>query len=309
MALTEEKLLKWSVQESTSISSEAYHFIKSHLFKLPFVIEHHNNFEAFLQGSYANATNIKNDSDVDIVLKYDNIYQCDNTSLSEREKKEFNEYFNDAQLTFKEYKDTIFTQLKKELSGLSRVRSIEYKPKSIKISLQNPNIDVDVVPCFEYRKYSSFSINDPLNVDNYIEGISFYNTIDNSFIVNYPKQHIKNGECKNNKYNTDGRYKITIRFMKKIKSILVDNYLISEKKVSSYFIENLLYNVPNYCYNNSCMETYKNIVNYLSTAPLNTFICQHKQWKLFGSESTQWNIEDAKLFVRLLNDVKNGYYI
>ena len=114
MALTEEKLLKWSVQESTSISSEAYHFIKSHLFNLPFVIEHHNNFEAFLQGSYANATNIKNDSDVDIVLKYDNIFQCDNTSLSEREKKEFNEYFNDAQLTFEEYKNTIFTQLKKE---------------------------------------------------------------------------------------------------------------------------------------------------------------------------------------------------
>lgn len=38
MAISEEKLLEWSVQESTDLSSNAYNFIKSHLFELPFVI-------------------------------------------------------------------------------------------------------------------------------------------------------------------------------------------------------------------------------------------------------------------------------
>ena len=42
MAISEEKLLEWSVQESTDIISNAYNVIKSHLFKLPFVIQHHN---------------------------------------------------------------------------------------------------------------------------------------------------------------------------------------------------------------------------------------------------------------------------
>ena len=35
MAISEEKLLEWSVQESTDLSSNAYNFIKSHLFELP----------------------------------------------------------------------------------------------------------------------------------------------------------------------------------------------------------------------------------------------------------------------------------
>lgn len=30
MYLTEEKLLQWSMQESTDLSSNAYHFIKDH---------------------------------------------------------------------------------------------------------------------------------------------------------------------------------------------------------------------------------------------------------------------------------------
>lgn len=45
MAISEEKLLEWSVQESTDLSSNAYNFIKSHLFELPFVIQHHNYFQ------------------------------------------------------------------------------------------------------------------------------------------------------------------------------------------------------------------------------------------------------------------------
>ena len=31
MYLTEEKLLQWSAQESTDLSSNAYHFIKEHI--------------------------------------------------------------------------------------------------------------------------------------------------------------------------------------------------------------------------------------------------------------------------------------
>lgn len=84
MAISEEKLLEWSVQESTDLSSNAYNFIKSHLFELPFVIQHHNYFQAFLQGSYANATNIKRDSDVDIVLQYSEVFRYDDMKIVRR---------------------------------------------------------------------------------------------------------------------------------------------------------------------------------------------------------------------------------
>lgn len=100
MAISEEKLLEWSVQESTDLSSNAYNFIKSHLFELPFVIQHHNYFQAFLQGSYANATNIKRDSDVDIVLQYSEIFRYDDSNLSEISKREMSGYYGKASLRF-----------------------------------------------------------------------------------------------------------------------------------------------------------------------------------------------------------------
>lgn len=110
MAISEEKLLEWSVQESTDLSSNAYNFIKAHLLELPFVVQHHNYFQAFLQGLYANATNIKRDSDVDIVLQYSEIFRYDDSSLSEISKRERSGYYSKASLTFKAYKDTIYKQ-------------------------------------------------------------------------------------------------------------------------------------------------------------------------------------------------------
>lgn len=306
MAISEEKLLEWSVQESTDLSSNAYNFIKSHLFKLPFVIQHHNYFQAFLQGSYANATNIKRDSDVDIVLQYSEVFRYDDSSLSEISKREMSGYYSKASLTFKAYKDTIYKQLKETLKNHTRVQEIQYKAKSLKIILKNPSIEVDVVPCFLYKKYVSFSLKNPDSPSHYIEGISFDNTDNDSRIVNFPKEHIKNGEEKNRKERTNGNFKMTVRYIKKIKSLLVDRGYIKEKQFGSYFIENLLYNVPDTCFKNSCLETFSNIVHVLLTADISKFICQHGQWRLFGQASTQWNIDSAKEFIALLDKVNKG---
>lgn len=41
----------------------------------------------YLQGSYANSTNIKEDSDVDIVVECNSIFLSDTSALSETNKK------------------------------------------------------------------------------------------------------------------------------------------------------------------------------------------------------------------------------
>lgn len=307
MYLTEEKLLQWSTQESTDLSSNAYHFIKEHLFELPFVVAHHNDFEAFLQGSYANATNIKRDSDVDIVLLYNGIFRYDDKALSDDSKRARNSYYSRAAMSFKQCKDTIYVQLRNLLSQHSRVKNVIYNAKSIKIILQTPNIEVDVVPCFLYKKYRSFSLQNPDSESHYTAGIAFDNTDNGDVIVNYPKQHIENGQKKNKLAN--GQYKVTIRFIKKIKSLSVDKQIIDEQLASSYFIENLLYNVPNNYFESSCIKTFDNVLSYLAKSDLNAFKCQHEQWKLFGNNSTQWDLRKAEIFIQFLKKVRDGNYI
>jgi len=307
MYLTEEKLLQWSLQGSTDLSSNAYHFIKDNIFRTDFVKTHSDDIEVYLQGSYVNSKNIKNDSDVDIIVQYNGVFMYDDSALSDVKKRERNNFYSKATLTFNDYKDLIYTQLKVVLAGHSRVKQIQYKAKSIKISLQNPSIEVDVVPCFIYKKYKSFSLFSPDSPIHYVEGIAFRNTNNNDLIVNFPKEHIKNGEEKNSKENTNHQFKRTVRFIKKIKSLLVDKGYINEKRVGSYFIENLIYNIPNYCFENSCLKTLNNIIRYLKlVANLETFICQHRQWGLFGETSTTWNTDDARCFIELLAGVERG---
>ena len=47
------------------------------------------SFETFLQGSYANDTNVYADSDVDIVIKTSAVYYSDTSNLSVDDKKNF----------------------------------------------------------------------------------------------------------------------------------------------------------------------------------------------------------------------------
>ena len=160
-----------------------------------------------------------------------------------------------------------------------------------------------------FKNYWTFSESDPFNPDHYKHGISLSDTDTGDYIINYPKIHKENGEAKSSR--TSKNYKATIRYIKKIKSLLVDKGIIDEKLAPSYFIENLLFNVPDNLFDRvSYLTTFDNILNYLSnTARYNDFLCQHKQWKLFGNESTQWNKEDAKNFVSKLIKVRQGEYL
>lgn len=309
MKITDEVLLRWSALGSTDLSSYGYNFVKNRLYELEFINSNSQDFDIYLQGSYANYTNIRRESDVDIVLQYNGVFRYDDSKLDAIAKQKRNKAFVRADLTFEEYKVRIFNELYKEVSKYKSVADIKYKAKSIKISLQNPNIDVDVVPCFLYKDYWTFSESDPLNENHYKHGISLDDTNTGKLIINYPKIHKANGEDKNSKTNKN--YKLTIRYIKKIKSMLVDKNVIDEKLAPSYFIENLLYNVPNNLFDRiSYLKTFDNILDYLSnTSRYDSFLCQHKQWKLFGNLNTQWNNKDAENFVNKLIEVRQGEYL
>jgi len=187
MWITEEKLLQWSTQESTDLSSNAYHFIRDEIEETKFYKDNSSSTEIYLQGSYANATNIRRDADVDIVLQYNQTFYYDDEKLSDYQRKKRQEFFSPATLSFVDYKEKIYNQLIYKLRGLSRFKEMEYGAKSLKITLQNPSIKVDVVPCFQQRDYYTFSEAAPYSSNSYHEGISLLDTETNDRIINYRK--------------------------------------------------------------------------------------------------------------------------
>ncbi len=77
-------------------------------------------------------------------------------------------------------------------------------------------------------------------------------------------------------------------------------HILIDGTAPSYFVECLLFNVPDECYSASVSDTYAAVVNYLSGNPIAGFACQNGQLSLFGPASTQWNVVDATAFVDAL---------
>ncbi|WP_420768597.1 nucleotidyltransferase [Parageobacillus thermoglucosidasius] len=287
MAINEEKLETWSNRGSRVLAKETHEKIRNVLQSDDSLIKG-KDFEIYLQGSYKNATNIRGDSDVDIVVQLNSTFTSDTSQLTESQKKAYDDYFVNATYTWDDFRQDVLNTLQNYF-GKDKVKQGN---KSIKVEGGSGRLPADIIPCLQYRKYRSFSI---YNTTDYVEGMKFYTMKDRTPIINYPKIHYANGSAKNQE--TNELFKRMVRIFKNARSYLVENKGFDKKKAPSYFIENLLYNVPNDHFNGTLQNTMYNILKYLHSADLNTFICQNHQLRLFGPGQDQWNVSDASEYI------------
>ena len=248
--INESKLIERATPPSreNDKSSYTYNFIKYLLLE-----KFWSEVDIFLQWSYANSTNIKKDSDIDIVVCDKNIYYDNIYHLSDIEKNNYYKYERQNSYSFFQFKESIRNFL--ELHFPSKV---EKKNKCIRINLQNEKyVDVDIVPCFFYRRFTRYKAPNDCYYYEWIEFISE----ENKHIKSFPKIHKKNGETKNQ--STDGIYKDIVRIIKNSKKYLVDNWKMDEKLISSFMIECCVRNINNNIFN---WTSYKNIVNNVMEA-------------------------------------------
>jgi hypothetical protein len=295
----EEQLKSWAQAPSPTEMKKIQHtheMIKSALNKyLPDEIRKSHGLnlelpEIYLQGSYANSTNIRYDSDVDIVVQLNSIFWYDISQLSGLEQLSY-PIPPPPPLTYNylDFKNDVFKALQ-----ITFGNSVKYKDKCIVVENNSTRATADVVPCFllkNYKKYRSM-------FDQYsIEGIKFINTANWSEVVNYPKLHIRNCELKNT--ITDGSYKSLVRVFKNINSVLVEAKVLNDKTASSYYIENLLYNCSQGCFNgtfvNCMLEIFQFLFDSLNSGRISGFICANEQDSLFSNKT--WNHIDAQVYI------------
>ena len=181
-----------------------------------------------IQGAYANNTNIKEDSDVDVAIIMEHPFFC-----KYRTDVKASMYgFVDSNRNLKDFKDEIEKALKDKFKfGVKRGN------KSIKLNGNTYRVDADVVPCGRFRDYRSDFY---FNKNNYIRGIQL-EPDDGGIIINYPEQHILNGISKNKR--TNFAFKKVVRIMKHIRGNM-ESYYDSAKKVGSFQLESLIWNIP-----------------------------------------------------------------
>ena len=224
-----------------------------------YTLQMHSNsgrhIKLFVQGSYANNTNVRMHSDVDIAVVQEDVF------ITEYRKDFFpqsdQDYgFSSIDPPVKTFKDEVQECLEAKFGS-----DVERKNKSIKVHGNTYRKDADTVPCKRYRDYRIDFVKDS---DNYIGGIVI--TPDHGpRIINYPEQHILNGRDKN--VATHFYYKKMVRIMKKMRFLMEESpfksFSDAAKNVSSFLLESLLWNIEEDWYLDNCGKYRKVFAFYM----------------------------------------------
>ena len=244
MNFNEQQLITWSKPVSTSEEQKCQNAIN--LVTAALKAKFGTRISIFLQGSYRNNTNVRQNSDVDIVMRFDEVFYPDLQRLSEVDKVTYNAQRKSAGYNFDELKADTQTALKAVF-----ITDVERKNKCIQVNGNSYRVTADVIPCFVLKRFKTLQTVEA-------EGIKFYSD-DSHEIISFPNQHYSNGTTKTNQ--TFRLYKRIVRILKVINYRLVDDGTISDKLASSFFIECLVYNIPNGNFiSGNYTQTLKNVI-------------------------------------------------
>lgn len=285
MAISESQLETWSHQGSKIQSADTYKSIRGVL-NDPGAPYHRWKYRIFLQGSYGNDTNIYADSDVDIVICLTSVYYDTVRHLTEGERTKYKADWSAGDINFVEFKAHVLSWLTSKFG--SGVRSGK---KAIFVPGNGNRRDADVLVCVEHRTYTHYQS----SADNaFQEGICFW-TSSGVQVVNYPRQHLDNCTTKNR--DTSGQFKKNVRIIKNIRNTMIGQGAIKADLAPSYFLEGMLWNVPELSFTGSYQQTFANYMNWLQQASFDDLMCANNiHFLLRDGHSVCWNVADFKAF-------------
>lgn len=199
------------------------------------------------QGSYRARTNVRQNSDVDICVRYNATFFPDYPKGTTKE-----DFGNvDGTMVFTDFKDMV----QKALEDYFGKTGVTRGNKAFDVHENTYRIDTDVVPTFEHRRYTG-----KLNADgshNYLPGVGF-KPDNGGHILNWPEQTYDNGVERN---AAAGRqYKRVIRILKRLRDKMNDDGVAIAAKTPSFLIECLVWNADVVAFSK---DTYTKMVRHV----------------------------------------------
>ena len=277
MPISSEVLIKWSKPGKSENSKITYEKLKN-------VINSkcNGNYEIFLQGSYNNDTYIKENSDIDVVVLNEDVLICNNLSMIKGNLNDLSSFKSLLYYRIQSANNFIFT----------------LGNKTIKYVGNTNYVPADIVPCACYKETAK----------SVQMGTIIYDTKLRKYFINYPKQHYNKGVSKSNK--TNGNFKKAVRMFKNARNDAVKKRLLQTEDIApSYFLECLIYNIPNDCFNGNEYDIFYKSIYWLyhNKNLLSNMKCQNEIQNLFGYDNpnkkiiyNKWNTGDAITFINAI---------
>jgi hypothetical protein len=246
--------------------------------------------EIFVQGSYANGTNIKANSDVDLVIQLPMPFEENLDELNAEERERFFQHYGFSEYGWEDFREDVIASLRRSFFVRVGNRCITVKDWDSLV-----RIPADLLIAIEYRRYTAFP---NLLGEEYDEGV-FFRTATGTPIINYPKLHLKNGNEKDTR--TGERFKQIVRAVKNAR--LHETVRLDPADAPSYFIECLFFNVPDACYRTKLPQAYRQSVQWLvqHADQLGDMRCQNGIVRMFGNHPEAWSIDAAHRLITALD--------
>jgi len=240
------------------------------------------SLEVYAKGSYANNTNVRTDSDVDIAV------ECSDVQYWEEEEQGLHPPSTsyDGVWTPSKLRTELVSAMKKKFGS-----SVDTSgTTAIQINSNTARVDADVVPCFSFRYYMKYSSRD---------GSKIFTT-NGSDIVNYPKNQFDCGVEKNKQ--TSYAYKKGARLLKRIENKMAEDGTFRE--LPSFFIECLAYNCPNQIFSaNNWTDRLRGMLFHIwdqlqGEEPESDRWLEVSECFYLFHPSQEWNREDGREFAK-----------
>ena len=243
------------------------------------------SWSVYPQGSYANKTNIAADSDVDLVVALTSSFYPDKGDLSLAERLEYDRYYERADRTWRDFRDAVTDILRKDFWVVEGSKAVKVRSGLIRLP-------ADVLIALEHRHYKRFP---SLEGQVFVDGVQFYRSGDHK-IVNFPKQHMRACAWKDSR--TSGNYRKVVRVAKNARNALVadDDSDVGPGTAPSYFLESLLWNVPDLRFESGLQNAYRQAIRWLdgNQDKLGTMDFPNGRGRLFGrTPDASWSESSA----------------
>jgi hypothetical protein len=246
-------------------------------------------YKVYVKGSYANKTNVRLDYDVDIAVQCTDFYYFDKTGAAADVKKAAvieNLKSWSQRYTRHDFRSSVSSALVDYFGS----KAVTEGNIALRIREKKTTLPADVVPCFEYHYI--WDVSNQGQPKSY-EGARIYPN-KGDHIHNWPNQQLTCGNAKNDA--TGRRYKRMVRILKRIENQLVKANVINE--LPSFFMECLVYNVPNEKFNNATyVEDINNVVADICTRTSDATKCakwlEANERKYLFHSSQPWTVKQA----------------
>lgn len=242
----------------------------------------HRDINIFVQGSYRNRVNVRQDSDVDVAVLCHNTFYYD---LPEGATAE--DYgIKPAKYDYSAFKNELQSALTSHFGSVAVTRG----NKAFDIKENSYRVEADAAPFFDYREYTG--------INRFRAGVKIIS--DSSEVIeNWPEQHYENGVSKNDA--TNRRFKRLVRIFKHLAIDMSDAGESAAKALPGFFIECLVFNVPNGDFGcSSYADDVRNVILHIYKNTKEDASC--KGWtevngiKYLFHSTQKWTREQAKAF-------------